>query len=150
MRQSILQLWGSPTMTKLNWQTASDKEKIEWLIRYVFKLPIREFDASLREAYAYYYAGEELHVECWNICGIREKDGEFYDEVFNPLYSIEDAWSIVEAMSQPPRTLEQAKQQAYAKFALWWEKANLWACSRQEACDEICKASLSVLGLLEA
>lgn len=58
-----------------------------------------------------------------------------------PFYStdIAAAWRVVEEMTKPAR----AARLESTRFAYWWDRARLWACSAEEAAAEICRAALA-------
>ena len=57
---------------------------------------------------------------------------------------ISAAWQVVERITEPPKTEEEANQIANTKFALIWEDLNLWAFSAKEAATAICRAALLI------
>lgn len=56
------------------------------------------------------------------------------------------AWKVVEKMTEPP---VEEWHQNNTKFMLWFESADLWAMSEQEAAKAICVVSLAILGVIQ-
>jgi hypothetical protein len=52
------------------------------------------------------------------------------------------AWSVLEHITWPPRTEEEADRGANVKFMQLFRAADLWAYSAQEAATMICKMAL--------
>lgn len=135
--------------SKLNWQTASDKDKIQTLIEHVLGLSIvQQRSAHAPCAYYAHDSDSSLNLDCWVIF-----DGKMTRSMrrrFNPLVSIEDAMLLVEAMKKREDffalVLSIDKHSSYAQMALLHHQAGA-RC--QDVKDAICKASLQVLGLLE-
>jgi hypothetical protein len=69
-------------------------------------------------------------------------------KIILPNYStdISDAWKIVERMTQIPRTAEEAIRAPNTQFALWFDKACLWAMTAQEVAQAICENALKIAG----
>ena len=57
------------------------------------------------------------------------------------------AWQVVERITQPPLTAEEAERAANTRFGFWWDEANLWAYSAPEAALLICRAALKAAGV---
>lgn len=55
---------------------------------------------------------------------------------------IRDAWRVVEKITAPPATYEEAERMSNTKFCNWFDHANLWALSASEAAFAICQAAL--------
>jgi hypothetical protein len=66
-----------------------------------------------------------------------------------PAYStdINRAWLVVERITRPPETPEEAHRAANTRFGFWWGEANLWAYTSQEAAHAICLAALRANGV---
>lgn len=60
--------------------------------------------------------------------------------------SMDDAWLVVERVTRPPQSREEALHFNATQFMFWWKQAELWACSSTEAANEICMAALRALG----
>lgn len=61
--------------------------------------------------------------------------------------SLDAAWQLVERVTRPPQSQEEALQFRSTRFMFWFEKANLWACTREEAANELCLAALRACGV---
>jgi hypothetical protein len=61
--------------------------------------------------------------------------------------SISDAWKVVERITSPPQTMEEAHQAANTKFMFWWQTKgqDLWCFSAEEAAEAICLAALKAI-----
>lgn len=57
------------------------------------------------------------------------------------------AWTVVEKITEPPTTLELSKEESGTKFAIWFDKANLWAMNSREVSEAICEAALKAKGV---
>lgn len=57
------------------------------------------------------------------------------------------AWLIVGHMTKLPKTFLVASELRASRFALWWEKENLWAMSASDAANAICVESLHICGV---
>jgi hypothetical protein len=70
-----------------------------------------------------------------------------------PLFSshVAAAWRAVEKITHPgfPKPEGQALSPG-TMFGRWWDRANLWAYSSEEAAFEICVAILRALGIEES
>ena len=62
---------------------------------------------------------------------------------WDPYHRIEHAWMVVERVTSPERTVPQA---AKVRFVAWFNGAQLWKYSAEDAAKEIC---LAVMRLLE-
>lgn len=64
-----------------------------------------------------------------------------------PLYTayMNAAWQVVEKITQPP-TEPLGLQAPNVLFMQWWEHADLWAMSKDEAAEAICMAALRACG----
>lgn len=63
---------------------------------------------------------------------------------FDPYHRIDHAWMVVERISEPPRTAEQARAAHNTKFMLWWNNNNLWTYTAPEVARAICEAVLEI------
>lgn len=75
-----------------------------------------------------------------------DSDGVWW---FIPRYSadISAAWRVVERITAPPRTVEEAERAANIRFFYWWQKANLCCESSAEAARSICIGALKAIGV---
>lgn len=66
-----------------------------------------------------------------------------------PRYSIslDAAWQVVERVTRPPQSREEALCWGGPQFALWFEQTTLWSLSREEAANELCKIALRACGV---
>jgi len=55
------------------------------------------------------------------------------------------AWLVVERITEPPRTVEEAGRAANTQFCYWWRNADLCVHTASEAAALICRAALRVL-----
>lgn len=62
------------------------------------------------------------------------------------------AWSAIEWITAPPKTLKQSEDMLNTKFAHWWDSENLWACNAADAqrawLDKILELAIEA-GLIE-
>lgn len=70
------------------------------------------------------------------------KEGQVrsYDDWF-PSTDMRDAWLVIESMTAICRTPSGVN----TRFAFWFDKAHLWACSAPEAALEICQAAFRII-----
>ena len=80
-------------------------------------------------------------------CSMRPRPKRRADEHSNFSTDIAAAWLVVEKITAPPKTIEEARRAANTTFGYWFNDANLWACSAREAAEAICRAAL--LAVLE-
>lgn len=59
------------------------------------------------------------------------------------------AWQVVMKMTEPPRNYAISIEQRATRFAFWFEKANLWAMSAEEAATVICMKALELCGIVD-
>lgn len=82
-------------------------------------------------------------LECWWTRDI----GSNGATIFDPLCNMHAAWQVVEEMTKISESSTVDRQLRAIKFAIWWEKANLWAMSSSAAADLICYQSLRICGV---
>jgi hypothetical protein len=61
--------------------------------------------------------------------------------------SLDDTWQLVERVTQPPQSQEEALLFRSTRFMFWFEKANLWAYTREAAANALCVAALRACGM---
>lgn len=96
-----------------------------------------------------------FETDTWRCCtcGVRSQREELFQHALTfehvPHYStsMDAAWKIVERMTRMPQTQQESREALYTRFMLWWEKANLWACSAQEVAHEITVYALHLKGI---
>lgn len=76
----------------------------------------------------------------------REDQQELTEEIPHYTTSMDAAWLVVERVTQLPRTSEDPRHSALSNFAMWFNEADLWADTAQEAAKAICIAALRAYG----
>ncbi|HLZ63091.1 MAG TPA: hypothetical protein VKR06_39675 [Ktedonosporobacter sp.] len=132
------------------------------MIKYVQRsllwtaLSLRERDALVHQtlfngrrtcpngALRYGNDGSIVCTICWERSEPRQ---ELVHAIPRYTQNMDAAWLVVEQITQPPHSAEEAMQAANTRFALWWEMATLWAYSREDAAAEICIAALRAAGI---
>ena len=134
----------------IKWSELTPREKIEHIVRDVLRWKyFPEWDIKHTARWA--LEGEvKWPYAFWN--GPRDGICVFYTpneyaRPFNPLESMSDAWQVVEHITRPPQSREEALQAANTRFGFWFDKANLWSYSAQEAAEAICLAALRACGI---
>ena len=69
---------------------------------------------------------------------ILEDNSFIHIDDWQPTRNIAQAWQTLEKVTEPPRTLDDAKRALNSKIAYWFNHANLWACTANEVALEIC------------
>ena len=64
---------------------------------------------------------------------------------WNPSSNLALAWYVLEHVTSPPTTVEDAKRAANTRIALWFDKASLWAMTSEEAALALCQAMLEAV-----
>lgn len=61
--------------------------------------------------------------------------------------SMDAAWLVIEHVMRLPQSRDEALEWCGPQFALWMEKTQLWACTKEQAANEICKIALQACGV---
>lgn len=139
--------------TPMKWSELSDKDKIELILNHVIPHDMGEHivfvmgefhiprGGDVHRQWNYPIAAWDNIVKCWWTRDALESN---IRKKFDPLHDMNDAWQIVEHITKQPEAFEVSRQLRASRFALWWEKANLWAMSPSAAADSICLKSLEI------
>jgi hypothetical protein len=66
---------------------------------------------------------------------------------FDPLRDLNDTWLVIEHIMRLPQSRDEALEWCGPQFALWMEKTQLWACTKEQAANEIGKIALQACGV---
>lgn len=61
--------------------------------------------------------------------------------------NLNDARLVVERITMPPTTSEEAERAANTRFGFWFDKACLWALTSREAAEAVCLHALKAKGV---
>lgn len=138
----------------IRWSDTTDKEKTRLILEHVlgyFIMPdstfkYGRFEMPSRQDIP---AGFHWPIAFWNsdVDWWQTRDIATDPVFFDPLRDLNDAWQLVERVTQPPQSQEEAQQFRSTRFMFWFEKANLWACTREEAATALCVAALRACGM---
>lgn len=138
----------------IKWSDTTNREKTRLILEHIMKWTYfqRWEDyagekhwriASQQTAITYPVAFWNDQTNQWSVFHQEEQDARPFD----PLHSLDAAWLVVERVTRPPQSREEAVQGANTQFMLWWIHVDLWACTREAAANEICLAALKACGV---
>ncbi len=139
----------------MNWEEMTPEQKDALVAEKVMEWRPTLCEATEKDIFYAAESAEKVRIHC-SKCGYQDREGIIYrgkiywvHSVPQPRYTqgMDAAWLVVEKMSEIPTKPWIGELPPNTWFMHYFEKASLWACSAEEAAEEICKAALQALGV---